>query len=1143
MQICAIAAPCLAASATGRRESVFLFADILADMPPFLPRKRLASVSPSSVTSSTPRKRVKLNDLLDADPGHSSDLQVVKNFTMGDDDDSAPSLSDIDSDEFEDEPHAANTSQIQKEADQEEEYHDEDVNWEDAMADHATTPRKHDPIPGGVLELNLSRNMDEIDDYELARAAMTTKKGPTKIERQIRMQTHRMHVQFLLYHNAIRNHWACDKEVQEILVKQLPPAITKEIQKWRAASGLESVQDGLSKDKTSRSKSAKKAKLTIGQDERSQRDWGRPSTRLEHGKPDLSRGDPIVSLLKVLAAYWKKRFSITAPGLRKQGYASAAARQRQIKSFKSDKHNPEKHGERVENLHKFRQLAVKCEGSRDIGAQLFTALLRGIGIESRLVNNLQPSGFGWTKNEQADLKKAGKNTEYTLKGSSRNSLDAGGSPVSKERSAANNDTRRGRAREAQQADEIDGKGLDSDIVGQDVWSDGDSVLSEIDDDSVIDVTPAAPARKPAKYDQDLPFPIYWTEVISPINSRVIPVSPLVLPNPVASTPEILSTFEPRGAEAEKAKQVMAYVVAHSSDGSAKDVTTRYLKKRMWPGKTKGSRIPIEKLPIYDTRGKIKRHEEHDWFKWLMSGYVRTDKMRTAVDDLEESTELVPNHPDKTESKKEGDTLQSLKSSAEFVLERFLRREEALRTNAKPARTFATGKGDKQKDENVYLRADVERCLSAESWHKEGRQIKEGEAPMKLVPIRAVTLTRKREVEEMQRQTGEKPTQGLYSRDQTEYIIPPPIKDGVIPRNAYGNIDCFVPSMVPRGAVHIPIRGTVRICKKLNIDYAEAVTGFEFGKKLAIPVVEGVVVAAENEQVVRDAWAEYSEQQRVKEEGKLEKAVLTLWKRMLMGLRIRERVSDTYQAVAEASGEVVDLGDGPGRLSDILSAANDLSGQDDASQDIGQDGGGFLLPHEDEQQAASSCELVVEHHDTVPEKKHKETMQYPTPVSMTSSHVNKSGRSRKSATEVSNSLEPAEMNSDSDGLDAEDSEIEVKRTTLTKNGSKRDPHVTVEIPKQKRPSTKEHSRAPDAAWPKEWARLPPTSSDRDDKEQVKAKQPSKAGKQKRTPGRPRKSSSSAQVATPRRKQQPRRASRKATFTSPYFDRDTGDESDD
>ena len=41
------------------------------------------------------------------------------------------------------------------------------------------------------------------------------------------------------------------------------------------------------------------------------------------------------------------------------------------------------------------------KGSRDFGAQLFTALLRALGVETRLIFSLQPLGFNFGKQEDA----------------------------------------------------------------------------------------------------------------------------------------------------------------------------------------------------------------------------------------------------------------------------------------------------------------------------------------------------------------------------------------------------------------------------------------------------------------------------------------------------------------------------------------------------------------------------------------------------------------------------------------------------------------------------------------------------------------------------------------------------------------------
>ncbi|KAL8674219.1 MAG: hypothetical protein Q9168_001387 [Polycauliona sp. 1 TL-2023] len=854
-------------------------------MPPFLPGTRKPSPSPAPRYGSTPEKPVKKSTLFDAvDERPAGSLKANEDFlNRFDNVDSDTSLSDVSSAEFEDvapQP-SAKRRKVAHHADD-----DEEIDWEDAVAQNNTNGALSSAVqPSGDLELTLHKDTG-VSFTPLG----DQKKGPSKIERQIRVVTHCIHVQFLLFHNSLRSRFACDPDVQKTLVEQLPPVVKKEVDTWRLASGLPRDPTGTESSTAAMptNQRRRKGKTSRGEDVRSQRDWGKPAERQEKGAPNMSRGDPIIRLLKLLAAYWKKRFTITAPGLRKQGYKSLSRLESEMAAFKKDVNDIEEHGERLDSLDQFRDLAKKCVGSRDVGVQLFVALLRGLGLEVRLVASLQPIGFGWNKNEEANPKKKRVNIRATGDIQSSPDIKSKGKTKKPKSKSVPQDSAVKKKSSAAKG----GKNTPIDLSDASS-SELSSVLSD-DDESVVDVTPDTPQKRPnMPYDRDLVFPTYWAEVISPITNEVYPVDPFVLTPAVATNPEHLSAFEPRGAKADKAKQVFAYVIAYSPDGSAKDVTTRYLKKHMWPGRTKGVRFPVERVPIYNGKGKIKHHEEYDWFKTVMSGYTRPDNMRTAVDDIEEAKDLKAVKPEKKEAKANEGTLQFYKTSADYVLERHLRREEAIIPNAEPVKTFTSGKGDDTKEEPVFLRKDVLVCRTGESWHKEGRQIKPHQQPMKMVPIRAVTLTRKREVQEAERDGGEKLKQGLYAWDQTEWIIPPPIIDGVIPKNAYGNMDCFVPTMVPDGAVHIPLRSTGKICKRLNIDYAEAVTGFEFGKQRAVPVITGVVVAKEYGDMVMEEWEKDEEERQIKEEGKREKAVLGMWRKLLMGLRIVERVRDEY----------------------------------------------------------------------------------------------------------------------------------------------------------------------------------------------------------------------------------------------------------
>ncbi|KAL6232960.1 hypothetical protein BDW75DRAFT_232385 [Aspergillus navahoensis] len=877
-------------------------------MPPFIPSKRHSPEDPP------PAKRHATTAA--TTPSASSSLTPVSDSSL------TPVPTDLDN----------NFSHEDKENPSDSDDADSDeVDWEDAI--HAAAPATSFVSPHENLELTLDRNEVHLEDI------LQGQKAPSKIERQIRILIHRLHVQCLLVHNAIRNDWINDAKCHDILRQKLPPPIQSEIQKWRRASGLEPPEPP--KESPSQKKKGKQSKRQV---KSQQRDWGENSSRQEPGQPDLSNGDPLIHLMRILSAYWKSKFKVTVPGLRKHGYMPMSQIQTWIASFHKDKHDPELYGEKVPSVKEFRQAAERMEGSRDLGAQLFTALLRALSIEARLVASLQPLGFGWTKAESYTSPK----------------LKAKQKPIKGE-------------------------------ADSDDFSDSEEEEEEEEEE---DAQPTSLGRKAApRYDQDLPFPIYWTEVVSPITHQVISIDPLVLSNPVAATQELQAAWEPRGARAEKAKQVICYVIAFSADKTAKDVTTRYLRRRTWPGKTKGFRLG-KKGPD---------HDPLDWFRVLLRNYERPYRDRTAVDDIEDAKDLVPNRPTKSKPTNETvDTLQSLRTSTEFVLERFLRREEALRPSAQPVRTFTPGgkkrnaKGsgaatptENPKTENVYRRSDVVKCQTAESWHKEGREPLPSAIPLKRVPIRAVTLLRKREVDEEARRTGQKPLQGLYSIEQTREIIPPPIVDGKIPKNDYGNIDCFVPRMVPEGAVHIPFPGTGRICKKLGIDYADAVTGFEFGSQMAVPVIEGVVVAVENKDLVEDAWRADNEEKRRKEARKAEAKILATWRKFLFGLRIAQRVQEEY--AEDEEGHLPDAHN-PFASRKILTQARPQTqiptGEkhpaglvDEEEEEESDRGGGFLLGGDDH---ADDGDLIVE-------ERQAPVRRVPKPSSSKESHFEDAGQ--------------------------------------------------------------------------------------------------------------------------------------------------------
>lgn len=921
-------------------------------MPPHVPRKRLREDSPdrsgqapskkdNAAVAAPPRKATLFDDLDATLSPKSTGKSRQPLVESSDDDSSLSSLSDVD---FEDVA-PAKRQKVETKPANEDDDEDEDMEFEDVSYSTTLAPRLAAGLNDGTLELTLSH---------IPTASFTDfggRKGPSKSERRIRSVTHCMHVQFLMWHNSIRNGWLCDPTIQGIMLSHLPPGMWDEIERFRRTSGLEAQENPPKKSTTgaSKSKPKEKGKKTAT---KSSRDWGDAAERLEKGVVDMSFGDPLFRLLKALSSWWRKRFRITSPGVRKIGYMQTRRCTNLVKGYKEGGSNLRRYGERISNLKWFRLRAQECAGSRDVGAQLFTALLRAIGLEARMVANLQPAGFGFTKLEDADEENQDLEDAAGLPVKRNEGLETAEKIVSKPVKSARKTAPALKKQPPQSGRSLRKIGWKNQKGDSNESQDDDlELLDESEDNSVVEIPPlkAAKATTTAKFDKDLEFPHYWTEVLSPATHKYIPVDAIVK-NIVGTNRDLIELLEPRGAKADKAKQVMAYIVGFSDDQTAKDVTVRYMKNRVAPGRTKGMRLPIEKIPVYNKNGKIKRYEQFDWFKSVLRGYARGAENHplTDIDYDEDFTDLKPAEPQKKEVKEGEETLQYYKQSREFVLARHLKREEALLPTAKAVKVFkikSKGKKGEGEEEPVYLRKNVVQVKSEETWHKQGRAPKPGAVALKSAPYRAATTNRRRELAEAEAQTGHKVMQPLYSHDQTDWIIPPPIENGIIPKNQYGNIDLFVEHMLPEGASHIPYRGAVRVCKRLEIDFAEAVVDFEFGHRMAVPVIQGVVIAKEHFEKVMEALAKDEAEKKRKEDEKRRKVVFATWRRLLKGMRIRERILKEY-------GEVQDSYNVFGHSRDQEEVSPKQPGEDEDMS------GGFLPEGYDEQ----DHDQIIEDHD-------------------------------------------------------------------------------------------------------------------------------------------------------------------------------------
>jgi xeroderma pigmentosum group C-complementing protein len=282
-----------------------------------------------------------------------------------------------------------------------------------------------------------------------------------------------------------------------------------------------------------------------------------------------------------------------------------------------------------------------------------------------------------------------------------------------------------------------------------------------------------PPKPKAKVTRESPYPVFWVEVLDEAHQKWFPVDPLV-----TETVAKPRAFEPPASDRENN---MSYVIAFEEDGSARDVTKRYAKA--YNAKTRKNRVE-------STEGGEK------WWRRTMRAYSRGWK--SDLDQIEDN-ELAANEAREPMPRNVAD----FKDHPYYALERHLRRNEVLVSTHEVGKV-AAGRDPRapgqKKLESIYRRRDVKIARSADAWYRLGRDVKMGEQPVK-------TVAAKRRAEDENLGNGddieERAGTNLYTENQTELYEAPPIVNGRVPKNSYGNVDIFVPSMVPKGGVHVP----------------------------------------------------------------------------------------------------------------------------------------------------------------------------------------------------------------------------------------------------------------------------------------------------------------------------------------------------
>ncbi|QRW27093.1 DNA repair protein RHP42 [Rhizoctonia solani] len=502
--------------------------------------------------------------------------------------------------------------------------------------------------------------------------------------------------------------------------------------------------------------------------------------------------------------------------------------------------------ERLRSPNSIAKHALQRSGSRDMAALVFVAIVRALGIPARLVSSLQCVPWALPKDYASKARKPKDKTTVTSKRDDQDTaVDEDAMPGVSSRVGSPNST-----------------GANSVLSATAYHTDRSADHS----DNPTRLKPSIKRKRgpgtgnnPISMIEGNQAPTLWAEVFSRPDGRWIPV------DPVRGFVNRAGLFERRDQAGKRKAEKLMYVVAMEEDGYARDVTARYAKNFGAHQARARARIAAGRK-----NGKV------EWWDSVMRVLKRPYALhRDDVEDAELShqraLEGLPS------------SISAFKDHPIYALERHLRRDEAIH----PRTEIAHFRG-----EPVFPRRNVLSLKPAEGWMRQGRVLRSGMQPIKMVKARASTIRKKRELEVRREDEGEVMV-GMYAEWQTELYKSPPVIDGKIPTNDFGNIDLYVPTMLPEGAVHIPQKGCAKVARKLGINFAEAVTGFEFRNRQATPIITGIVIAAGNEQVFLEALASHIRLEQAKEATKRRERVLQRWTRLVQGLRIVQRVNEQY----------------------------------------------------------------------------------------------------------------------------------------------------------------------------------------------------------------------------------------------------------
>eukprot|EP00762_Andalucia_godoyi_P006460 ANDGO_02885.mRNA.1 DNA repair protein RAD4 len=233
---------------------------------------------------------------------------------------------------------------------------------------------------------------------------------------------------------------------------------------------------------------------------------------------------------------------------------------------------------------------------------------------------------------------------------------------------------------------------------------------------------------------------------------------------------------------------------------------------------------------------------------------------------------------------------AFKSHPTYILEKHLSRYECIPPSARTVGVF--------RGAPVFRVSDKALLHTKSRWIREGRQVRAEEIPRpaKTVASRA------------NRNTGDVL---LYGAWQTDVFRAGVAENGKVPKNERGNVEVWNPSCLPIGTVQLNLPRLSITARKLGLDFAPAMTGFDVRGGRSVPRIEGIVVCSEFKEQLLIEYKKAEELRLQRATERREKECVGRWERLVIGMvelvKLRKRYNSGLCQQAPKTRPVGDLG--------------------------------------------------------------------------------------------------------------------------------------------------------------------------------------------------------------------------------------------